>query len=75
MMANEIWIHPRDFIGALGKYINIFSKKIYQLLPLPRRQLNSDQKELLLIVANNKFFQLLALCLLCHYPCGQHRHL
>ena len=59
-MANEIQIRPRGVVGAPRKYINIFSKKIHHLLLFLWRQLNSDLKELLLIIANNKFFQLLA---------------
>ena len=75
MVANEIWIYPRGVISAPRKYINIFSMKIHQLLPLPMRQLNFDSKELLLVVTNNNFFQLLALSPFYHCLRRQHQHL
>ena len=68
MVTNEVQIHLGGLISAPCKYVNIFPKKIYQLFLFPRRQLNSDLEEFLLIVANNNFFQLLTLSPFCRYP-------
>ena len=62
----------RGLISAPCKYINIFSKEIYQFFLFSRRQLNSDLEEFFLIIANNNFFQLLALSPFCHNLCKQH---
>ena len=72
MVINDVRIYPGGLVSVSCKYINIFSKKIYQLFLLLRRQLNYNLEEFLLIVANNNFFQLLALSPFCHYP---HRQL
>ena len=60
MVANEIWVHLRGLVGIPSKHINILYKKVYQLLSLQRRQLGSDLKEPLLVLANDNSFQLLA---------------
>ena len=55
MVINDVRIYPGGLVSVSCKYINIFSKKIYQLLPFPRRHLNSDLKELLFIIAKTTF--------------------
>ena len=50
VMINEVGIHPGSFISILGKHINVLSKESNQLFILPRRQLNSHLKELIIII-------------------------
>ena len=37
IMANEVWIHPRSFIGTSCEHINIFFEKQHQIFLLLRR--------------------------------------
>jgi len=51
MVTNEVRIHLGGLVSAPCKYVNVFFEKIYQFFLFPKRQLNYDLEEFLLVIS------------------------